>query len=406
MKLVVLAVVLTVAAAAPSDTCDCAKPGDTMSTLEHLKKALGEKGGLMAKWDADCKKESAETEDWLKVIEGNSATNKADFEAREKDKGKLAGALEDRIGGLKVFIGQLKDILSKLGYHIERTNKIYGAKYDANLQDQTAASLALHDLSLDFAAPHNVRLNPIKQVKDWSGAAAATSEEAPATPEPTPAKEETAAAEAKMMFLETQVREKMSLCHSSGCTVAYQKAFQLYKAGYAHNQQNKKNFESERDTLGMFRKKTREMLDKKAAKLKKLTKQLDDLKKAMAAPDGNLSELFPYVKQHQEVFDASCKDFATSSASGKEALTALMEAITAKKAEADAEDKKEPVETPAGATGIEAEVPAAEEAPARASAAASGAGSGPKGPAPAAPKADEDLSKILESPAGTGGKFF
>jgi len=401
MRLLALALLVGVAA---SQKCDCNKPGDAMSTIEHLKKALAEKGGLMSKWSADCTKESSETVEWLKVIEGNSASNKADFEAREKDKGKLAGALEDRIKGLKEFIGQLKDILNKLGYHIQRTNSIYTHKYDANLQDQTSSSLTLHDLSLDFAAPHNVKLNPIKQVKDWGAADEKTTgdESAPVTPESTPS-ETTESMEAKMMFLETQVHEKMSICHSTGCTVAYQKAFALYKTGYSHNQQNKKNFEEERATLGMFRKKTREMLNKKMAKLKKLTKQLTDLKKAMSAPDGNLSELFPLVKQHQDVFDGSCKDFGTSSVSGKEALTALLEAIKAKADEAAAEDKKEAVETPPSATGTEdststTDAPVQEEkkpAPA----------AGPKGPAPAAPKADEDLTKILEAPAATGAKF-
>ena len=130
--------------------CNC-DATDAKSTLDHLKHALGQKAGLIAKWDGDCKKENAETDEWLKTIEGNSAQNLADFKAREADKGKLTGALETRIAGLKEFIAQLKDILGKLGFHIERTNKLYGTKYDANLQDQTAASLALHDLSLDFA---------------------------------------------------------------------------------------------------------------------------------------------------------------------------------------------------------------------------------------------------------------
>ena len=343
----------------------------------------------------DCKKESAETADWLKTIEGNSAANLADFKAREADKGKLAGALEDRIGGLKVFIGQLEDILNKLGYHIQRTNQIYGTKYDANLQDQTSASLSLHDLSLDFAAPHNVRLNPIKQVKDWKAEGAA--EEA-ATPEAAAAAAPTAAeGEAKLMFLEAKVQERVAICHGPGCANAYQKSFGLYKLGYKHNMQNKKNFESERDTLGMMRKKTRAMLDKKQAKLKKLTEQLTKLKAAMAAPDGNLAELFPLIKEHQEIFDTSCKGFGTSSISGKEALTALLGAIQAADAAAKAEDGKEAVEAPMGATGAAASEPAAPATPAPAA---------PKGPAPNVPKPDEDLTKILEAPASaTGGKF-
>ena len=336
----------------------------------------------------DCKKENTETDEWLKTIEGNSAQNLADFKAREADKGKLTGALETRIAGLKEFIAQLKDILGKLGFHIERTNKLYGTKYDANLQDQTAASLALHDLSLDFAAPHNVRLNPIQQVKDFSGAA----EEAVA-----PAAESEAAkpakAEAMMMFLESQVTEQMQICKGSGCAGAYQKSFSLYKLGYKNNVQNKGNFESERATLGMFRKKTRAMLDKKMAKLAKLTTQLAKLKAAMANPDGNLADLFPLIKEHKTIFDSACKEFATSSASGKESLTALMQAIVAKKAEADKEDAKEPVEQPMG--GSEAAV----DAPADAAPAESAKPAAKK----AAPKADEDLTKILETPPGATG---
>jgi hypothetical protein len=387
LRVLTIAAVVGVAAA---QTCACDKPGDSMSTLDHLKKALAEKGGLMAKWGEDCKKESAETADWLKVIEGNSAANAADFKAREADKGKLAGALEDRIGGLKVFIGQLEDILNKLGYHIQRTNQIYGTKYDANLQDQTSASLSLHDLSLDFAAPHNVRLNPIQQVKDWKAEAATDEAAAPAAAEPTPAE-----GEAKLMFLEAKVQERVAICHGPGCANAYQKSFALYKLGYKHNMANKKNFESERDTLGMMRKKTRAMLDKKKAKLKKLNEQLTKLKAAMAAPDGNLAELFPLIKEHQTIFDDSCKAFGTSSISGKEALTALLGAIQAADESVKKEDAKEAVEAP-GATGAaEPETPAP-EAP---------AAPAPKGPAPNVPKGDEDLTKILESPAATGGKF-
>jgi len=392
MKLFVLAACAVVAVASAADpSCNC-DATDAKSTLEHLKHALGEKAGLIAKWDADCKKETAETGEWLKTIEGNSAANLADFKAREADKGKLTEALETRIAGLKEFIAQLKDILAKLGFHIERTNKLYGTKYDANLQDQTAASLALHDLSLDFAAPHNVKLNPIQQVKDWSGDADASStpdvDAKPAEPEAKAEPKKAAAkTEALMMFIEAQVQEKMSICKGPGCAGAYQKSFGLYKLGYKNNVQNKANFESERKTLGMFRKKTRAMLDKKAAKLKALTQQLEKLKAAMANPDGNLADLFPLVKEHATVFESSCKDFATSSASGKEALSALLQAIQAKKAEADKEDAKDAVEAPAATGAAEPEAPAAEPA---------------KETTKAAPKADEDLTKILEAPGATG----
>merc|ERR1740130_1247886 len=189
------------------------------------------------------------------------------------------------------FVAQLQGILTQLKEHIVRTNQIYGTKYDANLQDQTSASLALHDLSLDFAAPHNVKLNPIQDVQPFDVAAPTPG----ATPVATPAASATpaaATAAAALMFLEMQVHSKASICSGTGCQVAYQKAFHLYKTGYQHNIQNKANFEKERVTLGMFRKKTREMLDKKTAKVAAISKQLTTLKAAMAAPDGNLADLF------------------------------------------------------------------------------------------------------------------
>lgn len=410
IRVCVLALCLAYASA---QQCDCTNGG---STVDKLKKALGEKGGLMAKWGADCKKENAETDDWLQTIGANSAANEADRKAREADKGKLAEALETRVAGLKVFIGQLQDILNKLGFHIERTNKLFGTKYDANLNDQTAASLALHDLSLDFAAPHNIKLNPIQQVRDWSPSGS-TKEEAPS-----PAAEDTAKGvpadevktEAAMMFLETTVRTAMHQCRGTGCQSAYQKSFALYKMGYHNNVANKKNFESERDTIGKFRKKTREMLEKKKAKLAALNAQLTALKAAMASPDGNLADLFPLVKQHATVFSDSCKAFSEASAAGKTDLQALLSAIERKAAAAAAEDAQESPETghadSAPAAGSEgaaaAEASAAPVEPA-AVAAGSEASAAPVKPevkpakAAVAKPADEDLTKILNAPAPT-----
>jgi len=342
--------------AAPADKCVCpADKADATSTMAYLKTALSEKAGLVAKWGEVCKKESAETDAWLKTIEGNSADNKKDFEDREKDKRGLASALEDRISGLKGFIKELEGILTTLAEHITRTNSLYGTKYDANLQDQTAASLTLHGLSLSFEAPHNVRLNPLKEVADFGGsgsgptsATETATTEVSATGATGGAESPVTSVEAKMMFIEMQVSTQAQQCKFEGCMDAYKKTFGLYKLGFDNNRVNKINFEKERSTLGMFRKKTREMLDKKKAKLAKLNKQLELLNAAMASPDGKLSELFPFIAEHKKVFDAACVEFGTSSVSGKEALTELLNAISAKKAEADKEDAKDAVEKPVG----------------------------------------------------------
>jgi len=454
--------VASVSVFAPADKCVC--PGDkpdATSTLAFLKTALSEKAGLVAKWGQVCQKESAETDTWLKTIGENSETNKKDFEAREKDKRGLAQALEDRIGGLKSFIKELEGILTTLADHIARTNQLYGTKYDANLQDQTAASLTLHGLSLSFEAPHNVRLNPLKEVADFGGSGSSAAEAGPtAAAEVAPVESAAtgaatgaagSSAEAKMMFIEMQVSTQARQCKFEGCMDAYKKTFALYKVGFENNRINKINFEKERSTLGMFRKKTREMLDKKKAKLAKLTQQLTDLNAAMAAPDGKLSELFPFIAEHKKVFDASCADFGTSSASGKEALTELLTAITAKKAETDKEDATDAVEKPMGelnaasdaanaaatdasaitgadaaaaisastsesasgsAAGAAASASASASASVSASASAlvsgSAASAGATAPVPAASEkaatptaADEDLTKILSTPVAS-----
>ena len=160
------AVVLLCAAATADQDPSCACDKDADPTV-LIQRALAEKEGLITEWGNTCVKERAETKVWMGSVDPAAANAARD--ARMADKNALSGALEDRIGGLAKFLAELKGILANLGMHIARVNKVYADKYQANLNDQTAASAALHDLSLDFAAPHNVRMNPIENVKGFEG---------------------------------------------------------------------------------------------------------------------------------------------------------------------------------------------------------------------------------------------
>lgn len=61
LRLAVFAVVVGVAAA---QTCACDKPGEASSTLDLLKKALAEKGGLMSKWGEVRRRPRSEVPCW------------------------------------------------------------------------------------------------------------------------------------------------------------------------------------------------------------------------------------------------------------------------------------------------------------------------------------------------------
>lgn len=260
-------------------------------------------------------------------------------DARMADKKALSGALEDRIDGLAKFIKELKGIRSNLGHHIARVNKVYGDKYQANLNDQTSASAALHDLSLDFTAPHNIKLNPIQQVqgfgdaetKDSSATADESTDAAPA------ANNETAPATLLLSVQEAELREvrqlrslrqevsaKAKICKESGCAAAYQDAFELYKLGWRNNQKVRAAFNKENRTLGEFRRKLAALIAKKTAKMAKLKKQLSDLNKAIAKPDPPLSDLFPLIGQHFQEFTKVCTNFAKTSADGKAAMQTML----------------------------------------------------------------------------------
>ena len=77
-----------------------------------------------------CDAEKAATKKWLSGGLGEDEDAK---KARAASKAALHGALANRIAGLKKFLKKLKKIRARLFDHIDRVNKIYGAKFQENM---------------------------------------------------------------------------------------------------------------------------------------------------------------------------------------------------------------------------------------------------------------------------------
>jgi hypothetical protein len=260
-----------------------------LKTMEKVQSANRERTGKVAE---ACSKEIEETKKWVDAGHG------IDSKDRAAAKQALADALKNRIDGLKKFLGKLKSIRKRLRTHVLRVNVAFGTKYTENDNAMKAAKSAV-----DPAA--GLKLLKLPQMEADTTEDKAEMASAAATP---------AAAEATS-FLEM---------HES--TIS-QLAQQLYDTAMANSKMTRENIEKERSTLGEFRNKLRALILKREAKLAKLTKQMNDIKKALETNESFAKDVWPYLEEHYKTTQASCSmmtaSFKTASAEEADIVAAI-----------------------------------------------------------------------------------
>ena len=337
-----------------------------------------------------CDEESKATEKWLS--EGN-AEDAGDAAARRKSKAALADAIKGRIGGLQKFLKRLKRIRARLYEHIDRVNGIYGAKYEENMNYMEGGVKCLHALSLILTTPVSPKLNPIKNFLKWekpsADAAAAVAEVAKGAGEAGPDTEppaETALLQfdenspAMLRFRAAQAEEEQCCSsHNCPCQKGRLQAFELYDAALALNKKMSTNFEAERKVLAAFREGLKKMIDKREAKLKALTEQVEGIEASMAAPDSEkIQTLFKGMEQHLGVLKESCAVHQQNEAADVGEVQKMVDLIKehhvgvesgvekeAEKVKADEEAREEAAEPKAseGADATQGDDPLAEDTP-------------------------------------------
>merc|ERR1719473_2269943 len=288
-----------------------AEVGKTVAAaLGTIEKALAKNKERSATVSELCAKELEETKKWVDA--GSGIDNKDRVAAKKA----LADALEGRVKGLKKFLGKLKNIRKRLRTHVIRVNSAFGTKYTENDNAMKAAKSAV-----DPQAGLKLLKLPAVDVE--------TQED----------KEEMAAddadAKAATMFLEVDA-------HSTQITQLSQK---LYDVAMENSRQTRRNIEKERSTLGAFRDKLRALILKREAKLKKLTQQLADIRKALETNESFAKDVFPFLKKHYDVTQESCTamkaSFTAAEAAEQEVITAIK---TGPSSKAGAEESATPIE--------------------------------------------------------------
>jgi len=285
-----------------------AEVGKTVAAaLATMEKALAANTKRAATVAELCPKEIEETKKWVDA--GHGIDNKDRLAAKKQ----LADALEGRVAGLRKFLGKLKTIRKRLRSHVIRVNSAFGTKYTENDNAMNAAKSAV-----DPQAGLKLLKLPAQDVETAEDKAEMAEDAASPT-----------------TFLEVET-------HTSKITELSQK---LYDVAMENSRQTRRNIEKERSTLGAFRDKLRALILKREAKLKKLTKQLADIRAALETNESFAKDVWPYLKKHYDVTIESCGMMTKSFAAAEQAEQAVIEAIKSGPAETKATgDSPTPIE--------------------------------------------------------------
>jgi hypothetical protein len=289
------------------------EPADVGKTvaaaLKTMEKAKSQNTARTSKVSEACSKEIEETKKWVDA--GHGIDNKDRMAAKKE----LAAALKGRIDGLKKFLGKLKNIRKRLRTHVIRVNAAFGTKYTENDNAMKAAKSAV-----DPAAG-------LKLLK------------LPAEEKTTPEDESEIAAAAKDTSTETATEAGFLEMHAD--TIA-SLAQTLYDTAMANSKVTRENIEKERTTLGEFRNKLRALILKREAKLAKLTKQMDDINKALETNESFAKDVWPYLEKHYTTTQSSCKMMAASFTAAAAEEQGVTDAIST--GSSSAEDTAVPIE--------------------------------------------------------------
>jgi hypothetical protein len=277
------------------------------AALATIEKAIAANKKREAEVDELCPKEIAETKKWIDA--GSGIDNKDRLAAKKQ----LAEALEGRVKGLKKFLGKLKNIRKRLRSHVIRVNSAFGTKYTENDNAMNAAKSAV-----DPQAGLKLLKLPAQDVETAEDKAEMAEDDANPT-----------------QFLEMDMEEPSKIT---------QIAQKLYDVAMANSAQTRKNIEKERSTLGAFRDKLRALILKREAKLKKLQKQLADIRKALETNESFAKDVFPYLKKHYDVTQESCGMMKKSFGAAEKAEAEVAEAIRNGPSAPKSEDPAVPIE--------------------------------------------------------------
>ena len=163
--------VASASVAGPTESTE-APPLDTKHSDQALAGAKAvidntrSKGAELMQTEQDlCKTEFNAVNEWQATIKGNAAERAKNKAARNADKAALGKAVAGRLASLNKFLAFLKTIRAQLGEHIQRTNKLFTAVFDANAQANFEASEVMKDLGFVVSLPWSPLVTPIKVPK-------------------------------------------------------------------------------------------------------------------------------------------------------------------------------------------------------------------------------------------------
>lgn len=276
--------------AAPKTTAGSA----TQEALNALQGGLKEHNEFYSKAVTICKEELPAAQ---KIVD--QAEDAQLYKERTESKEKLAGALRTRVQQLTKFLKKLKKIRSKLYSHIERVNTIFQKKFLENSHNMAAAAKLLHDMGIIKVVPYNPKFNPIKNFAKFD----------PSTMSLIQLSLHRSERNLALQQMEMEAKLTLATNDNKSCEKASSAAFEIFKLALRLNNDMYDRFEQERTVLRKFRLGLRSMIEKREAKLVKLTKQLAALEKALADNSHPFRELRKNMAGHVEVLKKSCDKF-------------------------------------------------------------------------------------------------
>eukprot|EP00753_Platysulcus_tardus_P007647 PLAT15338.1.p2 GENE.PLAT15338.1~~PLAT15338.1.p2 ORF type:complete len:359 (+),score=167.43 PLAT15338.1:71-1147(+) len=266
-------------------------PKDVSADIEA---GLSELRGRVDTITGTCKSELDKLANAPKIAAGNEDADKA-----------MRDALAGRVNGLKRLIEQLEKYYARLGTHIMRVNRIYKVKHDESLLTMQEATEALQQLGFAVHTQTNPGDDPIK----FTGS---VSTEAPAADPTEDALE--GADLATVEFLEIDVDVDTVFGRAKAAVVS------LYNKALKDARVNKHYFEQDRKAIAAFRKKLRELIEAKKARLKELEDLLNGAEKVFGAGEGSAAAIRSLWEAHRVEIEKTCHEFDDKAEVGKEDL--------------------------------------------------------------------------------------
>jgi hypothetical protein len=336
-----------------------------------------------------CNTEESEAKQWSK--EADPAAAEKNRLERKKAKEALLAAIEYRQKILKKFLDKLYAARFTLGDSIHRTNNIYFAAYDANVNTQVITREVLAKLGIVFEAKlkksggslgvftpiklPNIHDDEVEEEKEekkagltditgatgsaTGGAAAATTLMEIKSME----QHNRDMIRQSLMEVAAQVHKKMVKCVGEECDPAMQEAWILHQEAFDVDCANYKVYDVEQRTpLALYREGLKHLIKVREEKLKALEKQAAELRASLADPGQTLAELFPLIDQHIKIQDVACKKMPINTEKVLKELKSMQADIAAGKFSCEIEGGEKDISATGSADDKDAKAEAAKTA--------------------------------------------